>query len=182
MPQSAASHSSVLRTGKCLALKSSLAIFREMATSERPWEGSALCCGRGGGKTGRQMLFSGITSVCSPGLGFRSFARSGGWLLFVSFRDGAVARIFYLLLVRVSPRRRWSSGIRLVLLPGCSVLSPRFHFLFASTVIMNPFNVGQDPANRTAFGFWGTKSGFVWDYSWTVITVLSQLWAYHIFV
>lgn len=71
-----------------------VAIFREMATSERPWEGSALCCDRGGGKTGRQMLFSGITSVCSPGLGFRSFARSGGWLLFVSFRDGAVARIF----------------------------------------------------------------------------------------
>lgn len=89
---------------------------------------------------------------------------------------------FYLLLVRVSPRRRWSSGIRLVLLPGFSVLSPRFHFLFASTVIMNPFNAGQDPANRTAFGFWGTQSGFVWDYSWTVITVLSQLWAYHIFV
>lgn len=128
------------------------------------------------------MLFSGITSVCSPGLGFRSFVRSGGRVFFVSFRDGAVARIFYLLLVRVSPRRRWSSGIRLVLLPGCSVLSPIFHFLFASTVIMNPFNVGQDPANRTAFGFWGTKSGFVWDYSWTVITVLSQLWAYHIFV
>lgn len=37
---------------------------------------AALCCGRGGGKTGRQMLCSGITSVCSPGLGFRSVVRS----------------------------------------------------------------------------------------------------------
>lgn len=80
----------------------------------------------------------------------RSFWRMA---LFVSFRDGAVARIFFnlrFLFARYeSVHGRWFSGIRF------SVLSPRFHFLFASTVIMNPFNVGQDPANRTAFGFWG---------------------------
>lgn len=46
-----------------------------------------------------------------------------------------------------------------------SILSPRFHFPFASTVIMNPFNVEQDPANHTGF-HWGLsriRSGLFMD-------------------
>lgn len=43
----------------------------------RFWSGNP-SGGGGGWKTGRQMLFSGITSVCSPGLGLRP----RGWLFF----------------------------------------------------------------------------------------------------
>lgn len=52
-------------------------------------------------------------------------------------------------LLGTSPQR-WSFGIRLVLSPVCGP-SPGFHFLFASTVIINPFNVEQDLANCTGF-------------------------------
>lgn len=65
-------------------------------------------------KTGRQMLFSGITSVCNPGLGRWLLSKK---VLFCPSGIEFLARSPFFLL-GTSPQR-WSFGIRLVLSPVC---------------------------------------------------------------